>query len=72
MYGFDMRCIKKQAMMEPLVDTVDQNQIVTNCQLLKVWNINLIFLFISQVIVVPLAHIVTCIVLFPDSDYGHL
>ncbi|XP_040383767.1 probable protein arginine N-methyltransferase 1 isoform X1 [Oryza brachyantha] len=35
-YGFDMRCIKKQAMMEPLVDTVDANQIVTNCQLLKV------------------------------------
>lgn len=35
-YGFDMSCIKKQALMEPLVDTVDQNQIVTNCQLLKV------------------------------------
>ncbi|KAL5657978.1 hypothetical protein ACJX0J_031141, partial [Zea mays] len=35
-YGFDMSCIKKQAMMEPLVDTVDANQIVTNCQLLKV------------------------------------
>ncbi|KAF9680454.1 hypothetical protein SADUNF_Sadunf06G0122800 [Salix dunnii] len=34
-YGFDMTCIKKQAMGEPLVDTVDQNQIVTNCQLLK-------------------------------------
>ncbi|GMQ06202.1 hypothetical protein CsSME_00050875 [Camellia sinensis var. sinensis] len=34
-YGFDMSCIKKQSMMEPLVDTVDQNQIVTNCQLLK-------------------------------------
>ncbi|KAF8400976.1 hypothetical protein HHK36_014279 [Tetracentron sinense] len=26
-YGFSMSCIKKQAMMEPLVDTVDQNQI---------------------------------------------
>jgi hypothetical protein len=24
-------------MMEPLVDTVDANQIVTNCQLLKVF-----------------------------------
>lgn len=36
MYGFDMSCIRKQAMMEPIVDTVDQNQIVTNCQLLKV------------------------------------
>ncbi|KAF8388846.1 hypothetical protein HHK36_025526 [Tetracentron sinense] len=35
-YGFNMSCIKKQSMMEPLVDTVDQNQIVTNCQLLKV------------------------------------
>ncbi|KAK6941411.1 hypothetical protein RJ641_026788 [Dillenia turbinata] len=35
-YGFNMSCIKKQAMLEPLVDTVDQNQIVTNCQLLKV------------------------------------
>lgn len=35
-YSFDMSCIKKQAMVEPLVDTVDQNQIVTNCQLLKV------------------------------------
>ena len=37
-YGFDMSCIKKQAIMEPLVDTVDQNQIATNCQLLKVGN----------------------------------
>ncbi|KAK9073764.1 hypothetical protein SSX86_006358 [Deinandra increscens subsp. villosa] len=27
-YGFDMSCIRKQSMMEPLVDTVDQNQIV--------------------------------------------
>jgi hypothetical protein len=35
-YGFDMSCIKKQALMEPLVDTVDQNQIFTNCELLKV------------------------------------
>lgn len=39
-YGFDMSCIKKQALMEPLVDTVDQNQIATNCQLLKVGNIS--------------------------------
>lgn len=35
-YGFDMSCIRKLSMMEPLVDTVDANQIVTNCQLLKV------------------------------------
>ncbi|XP_002514159.2 protein arginine N-methyltransferase 1.1 [Ricinus communis] len=39
-YGFDMSCIKKQAMMEPLVDTVDQNQVVTNCQLLKTMDIS--------------------------------
>ncbi|CAN1340713.1 Protein arginine N-methyltransferase 1.1 [Linum perenne] len=39
-YGFDMSCIKKQAMMEPLVDTCDQNQIVTNSQLLKTMDIS--------------------------------
>ncbi|XP_059432182.1 probable protein arginine N-methyltransferase 1 isoform X2 [Corylus avellana] len=39
-YGFDMSCIKKQALMEPLVDTVDQNQIVTNCELLKIMDIS--------------------------------
>ncbi|XP_061950574.1 probable protein arginine N-methyltransferase 1 isoform X2 [Populus nigra] len=39
-YGFDMTCIKKQAMGEPLVDTVDQNQIVTNCQKLKTMDIS--------------------------------
>ncbi|GKV11893.1 hypothetical protein SLEP1_g23111 [Rubroshorea leprosula] len=39
-YGFDMNCIKKQAMMEPLVDTVDPNQIVTNCHLLKTMDIS--------------------------------
>ncbi|XP_050219603.1 probable protein arginine N-methyltransferase 1.2 [Mercurialis annua] len=39
-YGFDMSCIKKQAMMEPLVDTVDQNQIVTKSQLLKTMDIS--------------------------------
>ncbi|CAK9144099.1 unnamed protein product [Ilex paraguariensis] len=39
-YGFDMKCIRKQAMMEPLVDTVDQNQIVTNSQLLKTMDIS--------------------------------
>ncbi|KAI3956915.1 hypothetical protein MKX01_000949 [Papaver californicum] len=38
-YGFNMKCIKKQSIMEPLVDTVDQNQIVTNCQLLKTMDI---------------------------------
>ncbi|KAK8331247.1 hypothetical protein V6Z12_A10G061600 [Gossypium hirsutum] len=39
-YGFGMSCIKKQAMMEPLVDTVDQKQIVTNCHLLKTMDIS--------------------------------
>ncbi|KAJ9551241.1 hypothetical protein OSB04_015286 [Centaurea solstitialis] len=39
-YGFDMSCIRKQSMMEPLVDTVDQKQIVTNSQLLKTMNIS--------------------------------
>ncbi|XP_010666534.2 protein arginine N-methyltransferase 1.1 [Beta vulgaris subsp. vulgaris] len=39
-YGFDMSCIKKQAMVEPLVDTVDQNQIVTNSHLLKTMDIS--------------------------------
>eukprot|EP00250_Pteridium_aquilinum_P034747 c8041_g1_i1 orf=211-1374(-) len=38
-YGFDMSCVRQQAMLEPLVDTVDQNQIVTNCQLLKTMDI---------------------------------
>nr|GEY43792.1 probable protein arginine N-methyltransferase 1.2 [Tanacetum cinerariifolium] len=39
-YGFDMSCIRKQSIMEPLVDTVDHNQIVTNCQLLKTMDIS--------------------------------
>ncbi|KAL2930209.1 Protein arginine N-methyltransferase 1.1 [Bienertia sinuspersici] len=39
-YGFDMSCIRKQAMLEPLVDTVDQNQIVTNSHLLKTMDIS--------------------------------
>lgn len=39
-YGFDMSCIRKQSIMEPLVDTVDQNQIVTSCELLKTMDIS--------------------------------
>lgn len=39
-YGFDMSCIRKQSIMEPLVDTVDQKQLVTNCQLLKTMDIS--------------------------------
>lgn len=38
-YGFDMSCVRQQAMLEPLVDSVDQNQIVTNCQLVKTMDI---------------------------------
>merc|ERR1739844_507758 len=34
-YGFDMSCIKKVALQEPLVDVVDRNQVVTNSCLLK-------------------------------------
>lgn len=39
-YGFDMRCIRKQALAEPLVDIVDSKQIVTNCHLLKTMDIS--------------------------------
>ncbi|EFJ20820.1 hypothetical protein SELMODRAFT_86090 [Selaginella moellendorffii] len=39
-YGFDMSCIKKQAMLEPLVDTVEPNQIVTQTQLIKTMDIS--------------------------------
>merc|ERR1712212_1092453 len=34
-YGFDMSCIKKVALQEPLVDVVDRNQVVTNSCLVK-------------------------------------
>merc|ERR1719228_160597 len=34
-YGFDMSCIKKVALSEPLVDVVDRNQVVTNSCLIK-------------------------------------
>lgn len=35
-YGFDMSCIRNVAIKEPLVDVVDQKQVVTNACLLKV------------------------------------
>jgi type I protein arginine methyltransferase len=38
-YGFDMSCIGKTALLEPLVDIVDQNQICTSTCLLKSFNI---------------------------------
>ncbi|CAI9100527.1 OLC1v1037648C1 [Oldenlandia corymbosa var. corymbosa] len=41
-YGFNMSCIRKQSIMEPLVDTVDQKQIVTSCQRLKVGNLSVL------------------------------
>merc|ERR1711974_554070 len=34
-YGFDMSCFRKVALTEPLVDTVDCNQVVTNSCLIK-------------------------------------
>ncbi|KAF2582075.1 hypothetical protein F2Q68_00006699 [Brassica cretica] len=39
-YGFDMSCIKKKAMMEPLVDTVDPKLMVTDSRLLKTMDIS--------------------------------
>lgn len=35
-YGFDMTCIRNVAMKEPLVDTVDPKQVVSNACLIKV------------------------------------
>lgn len=35
MYGFNMSCIRKVAISEPLVDVVDPKQVVTNACLLK-------------------------------------
>ncbi|KAK1313303.1 Protein arginine N-methyltransferase 1.1 [Acorus calamus] len=39
-YGFDMSCIKKQSMMEPLVDSVGQHQIVTDSCVLKTMDVS--------------------------------
>ena len=36
MYGFDMSCIRKVAISEPLVDVVDPKQVVSNSCLVKV------------------------------------
>ena len=36
MYGFDMSCIRKVAISEPLVDVVEPKQVVTNSCLVKV------------------------------------
>lgn len=36
-YGFDMSCIKKQALIEPLVDTVSEEELVTDhCKLVTI------------------------------------
>ena len=35
-HGFDMSCIRKVAICEPLVDVVDPKQVVTNSCLVKV------------------------------------
>lgn len=53
-YGFDMSCIRKVALKEPLVDSVDHKQVCTNSCILKVSSsFNLIlefplFLFLSS------------------------
>ncbi|KAM7260353.1 hypothetical protein ACFE04_016094 [Oxalis oulophora] len=39
-YGFDMSCIKETVIKEPLVEIVEQKQIVTNTQLLKTMDIS--------------------------------
>lgn len=57
-YGFNMSCIRKQAIAEPLVDTVEQNQIVTNCQMLKVGTSLLTSLSLIIVNIDPLGHAV--------------
>ena len=38
-YGFDMSCIRKTAISEPLVDVVDPKMVVTNACLVKVCTI---------------------------------
>ncbi len=38
-YGFDMRCIKSLAMAEPLVDTVEPNQVCSSTALLRTFDI---------------------------------
>ena len=50
-YGFDMSCIRKVAITEPLVDVVEAKQIVTNSCLLKVRShiLHMIFLLINCV-----------------------
>ncbi|CAB1460107.1 unnamed protein product [Pleuronectes platessa] len=40
-YGFDMTCLRNVAMREPLVDVVDQKQVVTNSCLVKPVEFNL-------------------------------
>jgi len=41
-YGFDMSCIKKVALREPLVDTVDQRAVVTDAFALKTFDLHTI------------------------------
>jgi len=43
-HGFDMSCIRKVAICEPLVDVVDPKQVVTNSCLVKV-RASLLWLF---------------------------
>jgi len=63
-YGFDMSPIRKLAMLEPLVDTVDAGQLIsTNCQILE--------LDIAKVKVEDLAFKVPFEVTFTRDDYCH-
>eukprot|EP00238_Polyblepharides_amylifera_P003725 CAMPEP_0196584850 /NCGR_PEP_ID=MMETSP1081-20130531/48704_1 /TAXON_ID=36882 /ORGANISM="Pyramimonas amylifera, Strain CCMP720" /LENGTH=375 /DNA_ID=CAMNT_0041906207 /DNA_START=245 /DNA_END=1372 /DNA_ORIENTATION=+ len=39
-YGFDFSCIRSVAMMEPLVDTVENDQVVSEAELVKAVDIN--------------------------------
>ena len=50
-YGFDMKCMKKLALLEPLVETVEQNHICTTVDkllefdILSMENVNIVLLF---------------------------
>ena len=47
-YGFDMSCIRKVALTEPLVDSVDHKQVCTNSCILKVSWQQTIYLYLNM------------------------
>lgn len=63
-YGFNMSCIKKQAIQEPLVDTVDANQIMATSN-------KLITIDISTVTIADLAFKVPFKIIANRDDYCH-